>query len=137
MSDFMVQDSFELGQQMNWKDPSNLNLEEVDQRLMRNILASREVMSYREEDEIIWCGAKSGIYFVKLGYTLLEAGGRKVDWEAKVCWNNACLSKAGAFSWLEGNSRILTRDDSKEWGLWVPFIVCFIRWRRKMWIIFY
>lgn len=61
-------------------------------------------MSSREEDEIIWCGTKSGIYYVKLGYALLEAEDKKVDWEAKVCWNNAFLSKAGAFSWLVGNN---------------------------------
>ncbi|XP_059064784.1 uncharacterized protein LOC131856859 [Cryptomeria japonica] len=79
VSDFLVQDSFDLGQRMTWKDPSDLDLEEVDQRTLRNILASREVMSSREEDEIIWCGAKSGIYSVKLGYALLEANVRRVD----------------------------------------------------------
>lgn len=46
---------------------------------MRNILASKEVMCSREEDEIIWCVAKSGNYSVKLGYALLETEGRKVD----------------------------------------------------------
>lgn len=106
---------------MTWKDPRDLDLEEADERLLRNILASKEVTSSREEDEIIWYGAKSGSYSVKLGYTSLETEGRKVDWEAKVCWNNACLSKAGAFSWLAGNNRILTGDRLKRMGFAGPF----------------
>ncbi|XP_059076619.1 uncharacterized protein LOC131875913 [Cryptomeria japonica] len=121
VSDILVQDSLELGQQMTWKDPCDLDLEEVDQRLMRNILASKEVMSSREEGEILWCGAKSGIYSIKMGYALLEAEGKKVDWEAKFFWNNTCLPKASAFSWLAGTNRVLTGDRLKRMGFAGPF----------------
>ncbi|XP_059067838.1 uncharacterized protein LOC131858570 [Cryptomeria japonica] len=106
---------------MNWKDPRGLDLEEADERLLRNILDNREVTCSRQEDKIIWCGAKSGSYSVKLGYTLLETEGRKGDWEAKVCWNKECLPKAGAFSWLAGNKRILTGDRLKRMGFVGPF----------------
>ncbi|XP_059076545.1 uncharacterized protein LOC131875863 [Cryptomeria japonica] len=106
---------------MTWKDPSDLDLGEDDQRMLRNILASREVTGSREQDEITWCGVKSGIYSFKLGYTLLEEDVRKVDWEAKICWNNACLPKAGAFSWLAGNNCILTGDRLKRMGFAGPF----------------
>ncbi|XP_059065117.1 uncharacterized protein LOC131857080 [Cryptomeria japonica] len=106
---------------MTWKDPSDRNLGEDDQRTLRNILASREVMGSREQDKIIWCGAKSGIYSLKLGYALLEEDVRKVDWEAKVCCNNSYLPKVGVFSWLVGNSRILIEDRLKRMGFVGPF----------------
>ncbi|XP_057857115.1 uncharacterized protein LOC131066376 [Cryptomeria japonica] len=114
---------------MTWKDPSDLDLEEVEQRTLRNVLASREVMSSREQDEIIWCGTKSGIYSLKLGYALLEADVKKVDWEAKVCWNNACLPKVDAFSWLVGNNQILTGDRLKRMGFVGPF--CFVLCKKE------
>ncbi|XP_059067599.1 uncharacterized protein LOC131858386 [Cryptomeria japonica] len=110
-----------LGQHLNWKDPHVLNLGEADERLLRNVLDNREVSCSREVDEIIWCGAKSGSYSVKLGYTLLEIEGRTKEWESKLCWNKECLPKAGAFSWLVGNKRIQSGDRLKKMGFASPF----------------
>ncbi|XP_057815844.1 uncharacterized protein LOC131029396 [Cryptomeria japonica] len=83
--EFLSQETSALGQRLNWKDPRDLNLGEVDERLLRNVLNNRDVLSSRDEDEIVWCGAKSGSYSVKLGYTLLEIEGRTKECEAKLC----------------------------------------------------
>lgn len=78
-------------------------------------------MFSREEDKIVWCGAKSGSYSVKVGVSLLKSEDRMKEWEAKVCWNNVCLPKAGAFSWLAGNRRILFGDRLRKMGFAGPF----------------
>lgn len=89
--------------------------------MLRKILDSREVSCSREEDEIVWCGAKSGSYSVKVGLSLLEIEGRRKEWEAKLCGNNVCLLKAGAFTWLAGKRRILSGDRLKKMGFAGPF----------------
>ncbi|XP_057839274.1 uncharacterized protein LOC131049246 [Cryptomeria japonica] len=43
------------------------------------------------------------------------------EWETKVCWNNVCLPKARAFSWLAGNRRILSGDCLRKMGFVGPF----------------
>ncbi|XP_059070577.1 uncharacterized protein LOC131860212 [Cryptomeria japonica] len=50
-----------------------------------------------------------------------ESEGRMKEWEAKVCWNNVCLLKAGAFSWLAGNRQILYGDRLRKMGFAGPF----------------
>ncbi|XP_059064684.1 uncharacterized protein LOC131069894 [Cryptomeria japonica] len=84
-------------------------------------MGNHEVSFSKEEDEIIWCGSKNGCYLVKVGITLLERDAKVKEWESKICWNNACLLKVGAFAWLAGNKRILSGDRLKKMGFAGPF----------------
>ncbi|XP_057836467.1 uncharacterized protein LOC131046699 [Cryptomeria japonica] len=113
-----------LGSSAFWnvlKDPRELNLGEADEQLLRKIMENREFSCLREEDEIVWCGGKSGSYFVKVGFSLLEFEGKMKEWEVKVCWNDVCLPKVGAFIWLASNRRILLGDCLKKMGFAGPF----------------
>ncbi|XP_059071301.1 uncharacterized protein LOC131865388 [Cryptomeria japonica] len=105
----------------SWKDPQVLNLGEDWERYLSKISGNREVLFLKEEDEIIWCGSKSGCYSVKVGITLLERDAKSKEWESKICWNNVCLLKAGAFAWLAGNKWILSGDHLNKMGFAGPF----------------
>lgn len=98
MSDFLLQDLPFLGQRWNWKDHRELDLGVEEERYLRKILENQEVSFSREEDELVWCGAKSGSYSMKVGVSLLESEDKMKEWEAKVCWNSVCLLRVGAFS---------------------------------------
>ncbi|XP_057862518.2 uncharacterized protein LOC131070874 [Cryptomeria japonica] len=119
--DFLSNDTPLLGQRRSWKGHRDLNLGEEEERYLSKILGNREVLFSKEEDEIIWCGSKSKCYLVKVGITLLERDAKMKEWESKICWNNVCLPKAGAFAWLAGNKRILSGDRLKKMGFASPF----------------
>ncbi|XP_059070572.1 uncharacterized protein LOC131860208 [Cryptomeria japonica] len=105
----------------SWKDPRDLNLGGVEERYLSKLLGNHEVSFSREEDEIVWCGSKSGCHFVKVGISLLESDVKTKEWESEVCWNNVCLLKARAFAWLASNKWILSRDRLKKMGFVGPF----------------
>lgn len=94
---------------------------EAEERYLRKIMDNCEVLLSKEEDEIIWCRSMNGCYSVKVGITLLERDSMTKEWESKICWNNVCLLKAGAFAWLVGNKRILSGDRLKKMGFAGPF----------------
>lgn len=57
---------------MKWKDPKELDLVKHDREMLQEILDNRLITFSWVEDEIIWCGDKSGKYLVKVGYKLWE-----------------------------------------------------------------
>lgn len=72
------------------------------------------------EDKIIWCGARLGIYSIKVGYQLLNECRECGDWPVKLCWDKAILPKAGAFTWKALHKRILIGDRLKVIGIVGP-----------------
>lgn len=76
----------------------------------KKLLVERDISLTKEEDIIIWCCYKSGEYTVKQGYNLLENEESREKCVLGICWHQACLPKAGAFTWLASKGKILTSD---------------------------
>lgn len=55
-----------------WKSMDNVEVDEELKRLMSEIFKNRKVLLTGSRDKVVWCGAKDGIYSVKIGYELLD-----------------------------------------------------------------
>ncbi|XP_057852324.1 uncharacterized protein LOC131062636 [Cryptomeria japonica] len=90
---------------------------------LRNIINSGHIPVSNYDDNIFWCGSKTGEYSVKLGYGAQRIKGPITSWPHKLCWNNQLLPKAGDFLWIALHNRILTGDRLKLIGISGPSIL--------------
>lgn len=119
--DFLVQEDKFGVPAWKWKDPRELRLPGDAEIKFREMLQPRTIKLIGEEDQIVWCGAKSGNYAVKFGYKFLDQEQMGDQWPQHLLWRKDCLQKAGAFAWLAIRERILTGDQLSKLGFAGPF----------------
>lgn len=60
----------DVGRRVKWKNLMHLQLEQNKLEAISEELNNQVVCVSKEEDNILWCGAKSGEYTAKLGYQI-------------------------------------------------------------------
>ena len=76
-----------------------------------------------ERKDTLICGAfHDKIYSVKKGYELIINSQRwdKMDNPLNLCWDQACLPRAGIFLWAASQNRIRTTDRFTKMGFKGP-----------------
>ena len=91
-------------------------------KAFNEIISERGNKQSERSDSLIWVGSKDGRYSVKQGYkVLVNAHSWKiVEVPLKLCWDNACLPKAGFSLWLAIQNRVLTADRLSKFGFIGP-----------------
>ena len=86
------------------------------------IISDRKVKQAEKSDNLIWAGSKDGIYSVKQGYQVIihSQHWNSIEIPLKLCWDSACLPKAGLFLWLALQNRVLTADRLSSFGIVGP-----------------
>lgn len=109
------------------KDDSWSVLNRIDERWQekQNLLAvlnKREVTLKNRSDILIWMGSSTRKYLVKEGYNSIirDKNMDNIDIPLNLCWNKACLPKAGMFLWVALQNRILTADRFNKLGFEGP-----------------
>ncbi|GLJ15270.1 hypothetical protein SUGI_0249820 [Cryptomeria japonica] len=116
-------EEFPLGSGLfRWKIPNKDYISLDSREKVREILESRIIVLNREEDEIIWCAAKSGEYKVNLGYQTMHIMQEVTEWPFRVCWDKMVAPRAGAFLWTAYHGRILTGERLKTYGIYGPSV---------------
>lgn len=69
------------------------------------------------DDRIRWCDSSEGEYSVKLEYKVGEAIEVDKKWLKDLLWGKHVLPKAGVFSWLAIQKKILTQDRLAKVGI--------------------
>ncbi|XP_059068564.1 uncharacterized protein LOC131859059 [Cryptomeria japonica] len=89
-------------------------------------LRNRIIILSELDDELIWTKNSTGKYSVKDGYNSLMTVKDLSSWPYKLFWHPACLPKAGAFTWLAMQDRVLTGMRLDRMGLSVvfPCVLC-------------
>lgn len=109
-----------LGKRWEWKDWRVDSLSEGQQQSLRDIFTRRKVCIINKEDRISWYVAASDRFSVKLGYEIIDKN-EEVCFEAgELCWSKEILPKAGTFSWLAIQGRILTGVRRRKFGFQGP-----------------
>lgn len=105
-----------------WKDFSELNLDQTELSMLKSLIKDRVFFIKQGSDEIIWNGAKSGVYNVKDGYKILSecSSTNRADIPLQLCRHNASLLKVGLFMWAASQGRILIVDKFVRMGYQGP-----------------
>ncbi|XP_057863439.2 uncharacterized protein LOC131071570 [Cryptomeria japonica] len=104
-----------------WKKVGDWN--QANGKKLEELLINKKKIHYNcEEDSLIWCVAKSGMYKVQLGYELQRHREKDTKWPGALCWNKSVLPKAGVFLWIALHGRILTGERLKLSGISCPSI---------------
>lgn len=105
-----------------WKSVEDLGVEQAEVEAYVKIISDRVVKQSDKPDKLIWAAANDGNYRVKDGYNAILYSHRwdSIDIPLKLCWDGACLPKAGFFLWLAFQNRILTADRLSKFGIQGP-----------------
>lgn len=68
------------------------------------------ILDLELDDVLRWCTSLDREYKVKIGYKIKENAMAKCKWPTSLLWGKNVLPKAGVFSWLAIQSKILTHD---------------------------
>ncbi|XP_059068327.1 uncharacterized protein LOC131858877 [Cryptomeria japonica] len=104
-----------------WKSIDFLPISSSLKEDFYSTLRNRIIILSELDDELIWTKNSTGKYSVKDGYNSLIMGKDLSSWPYKLFWHPACLPKAGAFTWLVVQDRVLTRMRLDRMGLSVVF----------------
>ena len=105
-----------------WKTPEESDLNPQELIEYNKIISNRKIKQNKIEDQLIWAAANDGKYQVKIGYEIICNSQRweVVEVPSQLCWDPACLPKAGFFLWLAVQNRILTADRLRRFGIAGP-----------------
>lgn len=76
-----------------WHNLAELNLPPDLDNKMKTMLEDRSIKLSNKEDKIIWCGAKSGPYSIKVGYGILDSDLTEENWPTQLCWNESVFQR--------------------------------------------
>ena len=122
VSDYKTKVTNGHGYEWIWKSIRGIENNPVIIQRYENLILVRKIQQSEKEDKLIWAASNNGQYSVKLGYNALlqSENWEKVEIPLKLCWDPACLPKAGFFLWLAFQNRILTQDRLKKFGFCGP-----------------
>ena len=105
-----------------WKSVEDLGLDQKEVEDYVKIISNRAIKQSEKMDKLIWVAANDGNYKVKDGYNsiLFSQSWENIDIPLKLCWDGACLPKAGFFLWLAFQNRILNVDRLNKFGIFGP-----------------
>ena len=105
-----------------WKSVEGLGLEQVEVEEYIKIISDRAVKQSERTNKLIWAVANDGNYKVKDGYNMIlfSQSWENIDIPLNLCWDGACLPKAGFFLWLAFQNRILTAERLSKFGIYGP-----------------
>lgn len=105
-----------------WRSLDGLELDSELVEMYDKIIANRNIKQSERSDRLIWVGAKDGIYNVKQGYKAIihSLQWNSIEIPLKLCWDAACLPKAGFFLWLAFQNRAPTADRLSRFGFVGP-----------------
>lgn len=109
-----------------WKSIDCLNVNPNLKVEFCTLLKERVIILFEREDELIWTKSASGNYTVKDGYNSLMPAKDFSPWPFKLFWHSTCLPKAGTFSWLAIQDKVLTGMRLDRMGLSAifPCVLC-------------
>jgi ribonuclease HI len=105
-----------------WKSLDGVGIDSEVREAYEKILLDRRVKQMERKDMLIWAASKDGKYSVRNGYNSLIHSQRwdQIEIPLNLCWDAACLPKAGFFLWLASQNRILTEDRLHKFGFQGP-----------------
>lgn len=103
-----------------WKSLEVLNAPQAQKVVLAEILQHRTWAASDAVDRIRWCASPVGEYSVKLGYKVGEAVVEDNHWPKDLLWGKRVLPKAGVFSWMAIQKKILMQDRLAKAGIIGP-----------------
>ena len=102
-----------------WKSIDGLDLDPKLETAFKKIFLKRKIKQSERSDNLIWAGSKDGSYSVKQGYQAIinSQQWNSIEIPLKLCWDTACLPKAGFFLWIALQNRALTADRLARFGI--------------------
>ncbi|XP_057851792.2 uncharacterized protein LOC131061977 [Cryptomeria japonica] len=119
VADYMIKENT-WDDKLKWFNLSEYGLPMDIWNILKEELDCRRIILSNREDEIIWCGAKSGEYSTRMGYQIqvqLEENG---IWSDRLYWDPGMLPKDGALLWVALHKRCLTGDRLNTIGIAGP-----------------
>lgn len=95
---------------ISWKFVDDLDIPPSIKEAYKKEMDKRCIIFSPKDDVLIWTNSKSREYSVKEGYNSLLASLNKLDFPHILFWDEACLPKAGVFSWVAINGRDLIAE---------------------------